>query len=87
MTDAVLTTALLLCLVPPVNFMVKNHPFEHLYFTRFAGRDMQEIKQRFELDYWGLSNRQALEYIVRTDTSRRIRVFPLNYPGRVCAVK
>jgi len=85
MTDLVLTAALLLCLVPPVNFMVKNHPFEHLYFTRFAGRDMQEIKQRFELDYWGLSNRQALEYIVRTDTSRRIRVFPLNYPGRVNA--
>lgn len=81
--DAVLTVALLLCLTPVVNFMVKNHPFEHLYFNRFAGKDMQQVKQRFELDYWGLSYRKTLEYIVRTDSSPRIRVFPLTYPGRL----
>jgi hypothetical protein len=85
-TDAVLTVALLLCLAPVVNFMVKNHPFEHLYFNRFAGKDMQEVKQRFELDYWGLSYRKTLEYIVRTDSSPRIRIFPLTYPGRVNAI-
>ncbi|MEO8333461.1 MAG: hypothetical protein ABI664_00715 [bacterium] len=84
--DAVLTTALLACLVPVVSFMVKNHPFEHLYFTRLAGRDMKEIKSRFELDYWGLSYRKTLEYIVRTDSSPRIRVFPLTYPGRLNAI-
>ncbi|MEO5818704.1 MAG: hypothetical protein ABIT20_25775 [Gemmatimonadaceae bacterium] len=83
--DAVLAVALLLCLTPVVNFMVRNHPFEHLYFNRFAGKDMQTVKQRFELDYWGLSYRQTLEYIVRTDSSRRIRVFPFTYPGRVNA--
>jgi hypothetical protein len=81
--DAVLVVALLLCLTPVVNFMVKNHPYEHLYFNRLAGKDMQEIKQRFELDYWGLSYRKTLEYIVRTDSSRRIRVFPFTYPGRL----
>jgi len=82
-TDGVLVIALLLCLMPAVSFMVKNHPFEHLYFNRFAGKDMQEIKQRFELDYWGLSYRNTLEYIVRTDSSPRIRVFPMTYPGRL----
>jgi hypothetical protein len=81
--DVVLAVALLLCLTPVVNFMVRNHPFEHLYFNRFAGKDMQTVKQRFELDYWGLSYRQTLEYIVRTDSSPRIRVFPFTYPGRV----
>jgi hypothetical protein len=81
--DAVLVVALMLCLAPVVNFMVRNHPFEHLYFNRFAGKDMQEIKQRFELDYWGLSYRKTLEYIVRTDSSPRIRVFPFTYPGRL----
>jgi hypothetical protein len=85
-TDAVLAVALLLCLAPVVNFMVQNHPFEHLYFNRFAGKDMKEIKQRFELDYWGLSYRKTLEYIVRTDSSPRIRIFPLTYPGRLNAI-
>ena len=82
-THAVLTVGLLLCLAPVVSFMVKNHPLEHLYFNRFAGSDMQGIKQRFELDYWGLSYRKTLEYIVSTDSSPRIRVFPLTYPGRL----
>ena len=81
--DAVLTVALLLCLAPVVSFMVRNHPFEHVYFNRFAGRDMKEIKQRFELDYWGLSYRKALEYIVRTDSSPKIRIFTTTYPGRL----
>ncbi len=82
-TDAVLTVGLLLCLAPVVTFMIRNHPLEHLYFNRFAGKDMQQVKQRFELDYWGLSYRKTLEYIVRTDSSPRIRVFPLTYPGRL----
>ena len=79
----VLTVALLLCLAPVVAFMARNHPFEHVYFNRLAGRDMKEIKQRFELDYWGLSYRKALEYIVRSDSAPRIRIFTTTYPGRV----
>jgi hypothetical protein len=42
---------------------------------------MAQIKQRFELDYWGLSYREALEHIVRTDTSKVINLEVLNYPG------
>jgi hypothetical protein len=86
MVNTVATAALLLCLTPVVAFMVANHPFEHLYFNRFAGRDMAEIKQRFELDYWGLSYRKALEYIVRSDSSPVIRIQVPNFPGRVNAL-
>jgi len=78
--------ALFLGLSPAVGFMVVNHPFEHLYFNRFAGRDMQEVKQRYELDYWGLSYRKALEYIVQSDTSHLIRVCVINTPGRLNAL-
>ena len=78
-----LTAVLFLALAPVVSFMVRNHPYEHLYFNRFAGRDMQEVKQQFELDYWGLSNRQSLEYIVRTDTASVIRLYTTSYPGRL----
>jgi hypothetical protein len=83
---AVLTSAMLLSLAPVVAFMVTNHPFEHLYFNQFAGRDMAEIKQRFELDYWGLSYRKALEYIVQSDSSPIIRIRAANYPGMVNTV-
>src|SRR5207237_352133 len=71
----------LLLLTPAVAFMVENHPYEPMYFNRLAGWDMAEIKQRFALDYWGLSYRPALEYIVRSDSSPIIRVAVANYPG------
>ena len=77
-----LTTALVLSLAPVLAFMIRTHPLEHLYFNRFAGRDMAEIKTRYELDYWGLSYRTALEFIVRTDPAPRIRLFVTTFPGR-----
>jgi hypothetical protein len=36
---------------------------------------MQEIKGRFDLDYWGLSYRKGLEYILSVDDRSRINVF------------
>jgi 4-amino-4-deoxy-L-arabinose transferase-like glycosyltransferase len=86
MVNTVLTSALLLSLSPVFAFMVANHPLEHLYFNRFAGRDMAAVKQRFELDYWGLSYRQALELIVRSDWRPVIRLHVANYPGMVNSV-
>jgi hypothetical protein len=44
--------------------MIKNHPFQNVYFNILAGRN---AGQNFELDYWGLSFRRGLEYIVKND--------------------
>jgi len=55
-------------------FMVKNHPYQNLYFNRLAGATPDEIAGRFELDYWGLSYRNALEYILSIDKNRVIPV-------------
>ena len=74
---------LVLSIAPAAIFMIRNHPFEHVYFNRLAGADMKAVKQRYELDYWGLSYRKLLEYIVRTDSSSHIRIFTTTYPGRV----
>jgi hypothetical protein len=44
--------------------MIKNHPFQNVYFNKLAASN---AGQNFELDYWGLSFRQGLEYIVKND--------------------
>ena len=67
-------------LVSTTQFMIKNHPFQNVYFNSLAGRD---IKKNFELDYWGLSYRQALEYILRNDSEKTIKVYALNRPGEI----
>jgi len=44
--------------------MVQLHPLENLYFNALAG---PHPELRYEYDYWGLSFRQGLEWVLRHD--------------------
>jgi hypothetical protein len=44
--------------------MIRYHPFQNVYFNTLAGNN---VGKTFELDYWGLSFRKGLEYIVKSD--------------------
>ena len=62
-------------------WMIRNHPFEYAYFsipTRF-------IDGNFELDYWGLSYRAGLEWIVKNDPREHINVFTVARTGKAAA--
>jgi hypothetical protein len=64
-------------------FMVKSHPFQHVYFNEFVDTKSPEyLRKQFELDYWGTSYKQSLEYILKHDHSPSINVSVENYPGR-----
>jgi hypothetical protein len=52
-------------------WMWNAHPLQNVYFNLFAGSNW---KARYDLDYWGLGNRQALEYILAHDHSPFINV-------------
>jgi hypothetical protein len=52
-------------------WMWKAHPFQNVYFNVLAGTD---LRSQYELDYWGLANRKALEYIAKNDHSDVIYV-------------
>jgi hypothetical protein len=47
-------------------WMWRAHPLENVYFNMLAGKN---VKARYEMDYWGLGNRRALEYILAHDNS------------------
>ena len=64
-------------------FMIINHPYENVYFNRLAGKDMQAVKMNFDLDYWGLSYRAALEYIIQTDRRDQISVYAYDSDGPI----
>ncbi|HSI90597.1 MAG TPA: glycosyltransferase family 39 protein, partial [Adhaeribacter sp.] len=42
-------------------FMVQYHPFQFMYFSFLRG---EQIEKNFERDYWGVSVRRGLEYIL-----------------------
>jgi hypothetical protein len=58
----------------PVYFMIRYHPYEYVYFNFLAGPSMSVVKENYELDGWGVSVRDGLEYILNTDSSSRIGV-------------
>jgi hypothetical protein len=58
----------------PVSFLVRHHPYGNVYFNRLAGPDMRSVRDRFEVDYWGLSYRRGLEYVLRHDGRPEVRV-------------
>lgn len=61
-------------------WMVRHHPHEQVYFNALAG---PERGKRFELDYWGLSFRQGLEFLLRSDTSSVLCVSVSNHSGEL----
>jgi hypothetical protein len=59
-----IAAVIVLCIISTSYQMIRYHPFQNVYFNTLAGNN---VGQRFELDYWGLSFRQGLEYIVKSD--------------------
>ena len=46
--------------IPSSLWMIKNHPYQHVYFNILAGK---KYNNYFDLDYWGVSTYNALNYI------------------------
>ncbi|MGV3585505.1 MAG: ArnT family glycosyltransferase [Adhaeribacter sp.] len=59
-------------------FMVRNHPHQNVYFSFLKGNT---VEQNFERDYWGLSYRQGLAFILQQDSSAVIKYNCANPPG------
>jgi Dolichyl-phosphate-mannose-protein mannosyltransferase len=61
--------------------MIKSHPFEDVFFNILLSKKDQYLRKTFELDYWGTSYKQALEYIVARDHSPELKIKVANLPG------
>lgn len=63
-------------------FMIHNHPHQNVYFNFLAGNP-EEIRNNYELDYWGLSYGKALKELLKKDKRSTIRIAVENYPGEI----
>lgn len=54
-----------------------NYPQEHSFYNFLAGKNIEE---KYELDYWDLSVKQALEVIVKDTDTEQIQIGALNSP-------
>ena len=49
----------------------KFHPFQYVYFNPFFKNDFNE---KFEMDYWGVSNKSSIEYIINNNSNYPIKI-------------
>ncbi len=66
-------------LLEPVLFSLRYHPFENVFFNVLAGSPTT-LRQNFDMDYWGLSYKQGLDYILSHDPSDKIYIADSDLP-------
>lgn len=67
-------------LFEPISFLTRYPRYGTAYFNQLAG-DPSTLRQRFEMDYWGLSYKEAIDYILATDSSNNIPIYMADVSG------
>lgn len=63
-----------------LHWVVRNHPNQQVFFNAVA---VEGAWQQYEMDYWGGSYRQALEWLVRHQPDGELLVAYAHYPGKL----
>jgi len=58
-------------------FMISAHPLQQVYFSPLVSHRPEYLRKHFDYDYWGVSYRQGLEYILAHD--QRDTIILVNY--------
>jgi hypothetical protein len=61
-------------------FMIRNHPYQQVYFNNFVSHDKENLRNKFDLDYWGVAYKQGIDYIVSHDTASVIQIHVTQVP-------
>ena len=64
----------IILIMPTTFWMYKNHPFQYIYFNLLAGKNFNE---KFEMDYFGISNKSVLEYIIGKE-GKKVKIYNLS---------
>ncbi len=75
----VVKTVIVAQLLITLTFNIKYHKFEHTFFNVFTPGNGAFVRYNFEMDYWGVSVKQALEHLLKEhpqDTIKVINSFP-----------
>lgn len=59
---ALQTALIALVLLPGLIGIIRLHPYEYIYYNSFIGGESGALR-RFELDYWGISYREAADWL------------------------
>lgn len=77
-----LTKSIILIFTLHIGYVVLTlHPYQNVYFNTASGINKESKRFEYELDYWGLSFREATEKLLEQDTSYKIKIYFPNDAG------
>ncbi len=70
-----------LFIILTVKKIIQLHPYEQVYFNHFVSKQNENRRKTFEMDYWGLSYKEGIEYVLNNNNSKKIRICFANAAG------
>lgn len=55
------------------HWIFKNHPFQYVYFNNLINK--KNLQKKFDLDYWGLSYKQSIQYLLNNEKEEKLIVY------------
>jgi hypothetical protein len=62
------------------------HPYQNIYFNSLTRNSLKDIKKRFDMDYWGLTFFEGLQFLLSADSTNTIKVIAGTYPGELNSI-
>ena len=64
-------------------FSIFNFPHQHVYYNYLVSHSPEYIRHHYEMDYWGTSYKQGIEYVLEHDSSKNITISVADWPGEL----
>lgn len=48
-------------------WMLRSHPFQQVYFNEIVSHEPEHLRKNFDYDYWAVSFRQGLQFLLKND--------------------
>lgn len=77
-----LATILLLHSGAQIWFIIRSHPYQNIYFSLWIN-NLRTASQLFDFDYWGLSEAEAIRFILINDQRPIITIYFADTPGLI----
>jgi hypothetical protein len=61
--------------------MVQSHPYHYVYFNEIPEKKRNEIIQKNDVDFWGVSFKQGFEKILQLDQRQKIKIYATSSPA------
>jgi tetratricopeptide (TPR) repeat protein len=56
-------------------FMIGNHPYNQVYFNNLVSHAPEYLRKNYELDYWGCSYKQGMDYLLAKYPGKVIKIY------------